>query len=218
VVQAGVVFCANTRSTQIPFPEAEPFLETAFEILRRLWRFFQILWIACACSSAMPACLLHPFTQLSRWHQEVVRRLEIELMEKESSVAVVKAKTTKLSNLRFNIKGALTKEVPELALETVSVLHDSIGPLGPALLTLRLLRAAFDLSIVQLSSTDGRVLVELFKFAKEEHMIKTDEFFAYMKGKMDIKELYGSLNKLEKLNCIERSDFEINLIETIIFK
>lgn len=76
------------------------------------------------------------------------------------------------------------------------------------------------LQIDPLSPTDGKVLVELFKLAKEERVLKIDEFLAYMKSKMDVRALYGSLNKLEKLNCIDRSDSdtEIRLIETIIFK
>lgn len=149
--------------------------------------------------------------------ENIIRRLEIELSE-SSSIAIVRAKTTKLSNLRFKMKDALTKEVPELALETLSVAHDTFGSVTLALLLLRLLRAAFDLSTIPLSSIDGRVLVELFKFAKEEHVIKFDAFFSYMHGKIDTKELYRSLNKLERLSCIERSDTDINLIEEILIK
>ena len=67
-------------------------------------------------------------------------------------------------------------------------------------------------------SSQDRVLVELFKFAKEEHVVKIDEFLSYMHEKVDMKELYRSLNKLERLSCIERSETEINLIEEIVLR
>src|SRR5712691_5213039 len=59
------VFCSSHRDTKLSFPEARPFLRAPFGILCCLWRCFQIMWTAYAYPSAMPACFLHSFTQLS---------------------------------------------------------------------------------------------------------------------------------------------------------
>ncbi len=140
--------------------------------------------------------------------------LEVVGIKRDTAGNVVVATTRKLPNLRFNL-GELLLEVTG----TVVLAAGSIDkPLKLALTGIRFLRTLGKLSTVEIGKGDAEVLIAVFRLAQEETVVRVGDLPGVLPAGWDEVKVALSLERLERLACIELGMDGIVVNEVIVVK
>ena len=138
--------------------------------------------------------------------------LEVVRIQRDLDGHVVLATTQKLPNLRFNLG--------ELLLEAASGGVTAAGAWGQparlAVAALRFLRAVRKLSTLDIRREDAETLITLYRLSQEKKLVRVDDLLAAAPPGRDEAWTARSLERLERLGCIELRMDGIVLHETII--
>jgi len=131
----------------------------------------------------------------------------------------VVAKTQKLSNIRLNLKKAMS---PQHIVEVMSMIWRAmnIDPLTFFFLTLQFLKWSRDFATIDITTLEAQILYKFYEKAASgmvNREILRKDFEVYVQKEIDPQTLNSSLEKLEKLGCIMLTVEKIRLVEQIIF-
>jgi hypothetical protein len=123
-----------------------------------------------------------------------------------------KSYTIKLSNLRFRLADFLL-EITKFGIDLTTSITN---PLKLVIGALCLIRKIKDLSTVEITAEEAKVLLAIFRLKVEGQPVTLDNMFQLLSGILPEEKIRNSLTRLMELKCIEYTDDGIILIEEII--
>ena len=132
---------------------------------------------------------------------------------------IVKAKSKKFSNIRLNLSKAMS---PQEIVEVLSMLWTTanLDPVTFFFLMLQFIKWNRDLATIEITTLEAQILHKFYEKAESGEVnleISRKDFEVYVQSDIDPQTLNGSLEKLEKLDCIMLTVDKIRLVEQITF-
>ena len=138
--------------------------------------------------------------------------LEAVTIQRDAAGAVVLATSVKLPNLRFRLADLLL----EAAGTGLSLAGALDHPLALVITGLRFLRTVRGLAALPVRAEDAELLIAIYRLAQEERRVQPADLPPLLPAAWDEARLARSLERLERLACIELRMEGIFLNETII--
>jgi hypothetical protein len=140
------------------------------------------------------------------------RGLEVVRIQRDKAGNVVVATMRKLPNLRFRL-GDLLLEATGSGMAIAGSLDK---PLGLVLTGIRFLRSLRQMATLDVRQEDAEMLLAIFRVAQEKKIVQVDDVPALLSAGWDEASVARSLERLERLACIEIGMAGIVWHETIM--
>lgn len=140
--------------------------------------------------------------------------LETIRIKRDGDGNVVFATTQKLPNLRFRL-GDLLLETSGTGLSMAGSLDK---PLGLVLTGIRFLKTLRKLSTIEVEKEDAEMLIAIYVLIQEEKRVHVGDLPALLPSNWSEAKIAVSLERLERLACIELKMNNIILNETILVR
>lgn len=123
-----------------------------------------------------------------------------------------KSTSVKFSNIKFRLFDFLL-EITGLG---VQASIPNPNPVGLVLSAIRFIRKMKELTTISLSHQEAEILLALFQLQVDKQDTTIDLLFEDLKSHLSEDQIRDSLDKLEKLSCIEYSLNRIKLTEEVV--
>ncbi len=138
--------------------------------------------------------------------------LEVIGIQRDKAGNVVVATSLKLPNLRFRL-GELLLEATGSG---VAIAGSFDKPIKLVLTAIRFLRSLHKLATLDIGKADAEMLIAIFRLTQEEGTVQVDDLPAMLGEGWDERDVALSLERLDRLACIELKMDGVVLSETIV--